>query len=271
VQSTEVIETRMPLVVETSRLAVDSGGAGRTRGGLSMQRSMRVLAADSRYSLLSDGAVVPAFGVMGGLSGVQVGAWIEKDGAVEGFDTPGKIAGHPVGDGSVVVVRSAGGGGYGDPLLRPPATVQEDVEEGYVSLQAARELYGVALDAKSIVDPVPTEALRRRLRQSRFALAAVLVDNSYEAGAVSRRRICRINPKDAAAAGLQVDDLVEIDGRRAAPLRAWLRVDPAVTQGLLPIDQIGLTILRADEGQRLEVRRIATVVMPQARLAEAAE
>lgn len=272
VQSTEVIETRMPLVVETSRLAIDSGGAGTTRGGLSMQRSMRVLAADSRYSLLSDGAVVPAFGVMGGLSGVQVGAWIEAaDGAIEGFDTPGKIAGHPMGNGSVVIIRAAGGGGYGDPLLRPPESVQEDVEEGYVSLQAARDLYGVKLDAKGVVDLVTTEALRRRLREARFTLTTVLVDDSYEAGAVSRRRICRLHPSDAAIAGLQADDLVEIDARQAAPLRAWLRIDPSIKAGTLPIDQVGLTILKILPGQRLEVRRIATVILPQELLARAAE
>ena len=271
VQSTEVIETRMPLVVETSRLAVDSGGAGTTRGGLSMQRSMRVLAADSRYSLLSDGAVVPAFGMVGGLSGVQVGAWIEENGRVEDFDTPGKIAGHPVGDGSVVVVRSAGGGGYGDPLLRAPAHVQEDVEEGYVSRQAARDLYGVALDAKGAVDAVATDALRRRIRETRFTLASVVESDSYEAGAVSRRRICRINPRDALAAGLEADDLVEIDARRAAPLRAWLRIDPSIASGTVPIDRTGLEILRISSGQGVEVRRIATVVLPQARLAEAAE
>ncbi len=271
VQSTEVIETRMPLIIETSRLAMDSGGAGTTRGGLSMQRSIRVLAADSRYSLLSDGAVVPAFGVMGGLSGVQVGAWIEENGQVMDFDTPGKVAGHPVGDGSVVVVRSAGGGGYGDPLLRPPALVVDDVNEGYISRRVAHELYGIALDARGKLDGAATETLRRRLGEDRFALEAVLVDDSYEAGAVSRRRICRMNPKDAAAAGLQDDDLVEMDRRQAAPLRAWLRIDPKVPAGSLPIDQKGLGILRTEAGQRIEVRRIATVVVPQARLAEAAE
>jgi len=271
VQSTEVIETRMPLIIETSRLAMDSGGAGTTRGGLSMQRSIRVLAADSRYSLLSDGAVVPAFGVMGGLSGVQVGAWIEENGQVMDFDTPGKVAGHPVGDGSVVVVRSAGGGGYGDPLLRPPALVVDDVNEGYISRRVAHELYGVALDARGKLDVAATEPLRRRIREGRFALKAVLVDDSYEAGAVSRRRICRMNPKDAAAAGLQDDDLVEMDRRQAAPLRAWLRIDPKVPAGSLPIDQKGLSILRSEAGQPIEVRRIATVVVPQARLAEAAE
>ena len=271
VQSSEVIETRMPLVVETSRLATDSGGAGTTRGGLSMQRSMRVLAADSRYSLLSDGAVVPAFGVLGGLSGVPVGSWIENGGVIQGFDTPGKIAGHPVGIGDVVVVRSAGGGGYGDPLLRDPARVADDVREGYVSREAAHDLYGVALDAKGAADPVATETLRRRQRAARFGLAAVLVEDAYEAGAVSRRRICRIHPRDAAAAGLQADDVVEMDARLAAPLRAWLRIDPAVAPGTLPIDALGLAILKVDAGARLEVRRVATVVPPQARFAEAAE
>ena len=271
VQSSEVIETRMPLVVETSRLATDSGGAGRTRGGLSMQRSMRVTAANTVYSLLSDGAVVPAFGVLGGLSGVPVGSWIERDGTLEGFDTPGKIAGHPVGVGAVVVVRSAGGGGYGDPLDRDPQRVAEDVYEGYVSKDAARDLYGVALDAKGAVDAVATAALRRRQRASRFSLAAVLVEDAYEAGAVSRRRICRIHPADATAAGLREDDVVEVDARLAAPLRAWLRIDAGVQAGTVPIDAPGLAILKVGAGARLEVRRVATIVPPQARLAEAAE
>jgi N-methylhydantoinase B len=271
VQSTEIIETRMPLVVETSRLAVDSGGAGTTRGGLSMQRSMRVLADDSRYSLLSDGAVVPAFGVMGGLSGVQVGSWVETGGVMEGFDTPGKVAGHPVGNGSVVVVRSAGGGGYGDPLLRNPADVANDVREGYVSWQAARDLYGVALDTKGRVDGAGTNRLRQCLREARFLLPAVLVDDSYESGAVSKRRICRLHPRDAVAAGLRADDLVEIDSRSAAPLRAWVRIDQTVESGCLPIDDIGLTILKASVGQRLEVRHVPVAAMPQASLAEAAE
>src|SRR5262249_14891977 len=156
-------------------------------------------------------------GVLGGLSGVPVGAWAEAEGHVEAFDTPGKVAGHEVGEGGSIVIRSAGGGGYGDPLERDPEQVRQDVEGGYVSSSAAHELYGVALDANGGVDPAATEALRRRLRGRRFALAAVLVDDSYEAGAVSRRRVCRLHPTDAAAAGLRHDDLVEIDARRAAP------------------------------------------------------
>jgi N-methylhydantoinase B len=271
VQSSEVMETRMPLLVESSRLATDSGGAGRTRGGLSMQRALRVLAQQARYSLLSDGAVVPAFGVLGGLSGVPVGSWIDRGGAIEDFDTPGKVAGHPLDEGSIVMVRSAGGGGYGDPLDRDAERVASDVREGYVSAKAARELYGLALDKAGRVDAVATLDLRKRLRAGRFMLVTVIDADAFEAGAVSRRRICRLNPVDAAVAGIGEDDVVEMDTARAAPLRAWMRLDARVKPGTLPIDQRGLSILKATAGEPVELRRIAASVRPRVGFAEAAE
>jgi N-methylhydantoinase B len=257
VQSTEVIETRMPLLVESSRLAVDSGGAGRSRGGLAMSRALRVLAPGTRYSLLSDGAVVPAFGVLGGLAGVTVGAWIERQGAVSYFDTPGKVAGHLIEAGSTLMVRSAGGGGYGDPLERDPERVALDVREGYVSAEAARLLYGVLVGAGGRVDLASTQDLRERLRALRFRLTAVLAGDVFEAGPVSRRRVCRLNPSDARTAGLGEDWVVELDAARAAPLRAWTRLDASVAQGTLPIDDRGLAILKAAAGELLHVRAIA--------------
>jgi N-methylhydantoinase B len=271
VQSSEVIETRMPLLVESSRLAPDSGGAGRRRGGLSMQRALRVLVPGARYSLLSDGAVVPAFGVLGGLAGCPVGSWVDRHGRVEDFDTPGKVAGHPVEEGGIVMVRSAGGGGYGDPLEREPERVAFDLREGYISPKAARELYGLVLDGAGRVDKPATAALRERLRAARFGLTAVTDGNVFESGAVSRRRICRLNPADAATGGIGEDDVVELDTRRAAPLRAWARLDAGVKRGTLPIDARGLSILKAAEGERVELRRVAASVRPRAGFAEAAE
>jgi N-methylhydantoinase B len=271
VQSSEVLELRMPLLVETSRLATDSGGAGRNRGGLSMQRTLRVLAPDTRYSLLSDGAIVPAFGVLGGLAGFPVGSWVDHDGEVENFDTPGKVAGHPVEQGAAVVIRSAGGGGYGDPTERDPARVAEDVREGYVSNAAAHQLYGVVLDKAGEPDAEATAALRKRLKESRFKLVAVEDDSSFEAGSVSRRRIARINPADAIEARLNDDDVIEMDARKAAPLRAWLRIDPKVVRGTLPIDAHGLTILKSQLGDELELRAVLTSVHPRVVLATAAE
>ena len=273
VQSSEVMETRMPLIVESSRLAIDSGGAGTTRGGLSMQRSLRVLAPEARYSLLSDGAIVPAFGVLGGLAGFPVGAWIDRDGDIEDFDTPGKIAGHSVEEGAAVVIRSAGGGGYGDPLLRDPERVVSDVREGYVSSNAAVRLYGVALRTDGSVDTAATESLRQRIRDARFTLTAVAADTNdvFEPGPYSRRRVCRLNPAEAAAGRFQEGDVVEFDARLAAPLRAWVRIDPSVARGTVPLDERARAILKIAAGDKVELRSVTTSVRPRVELMEAAE
>ncbi len=254
VQSSEVIETRFPLLVEDSRLGPDTGGAGASRGGLAMQRRIRLTCAEARYSLLSDGAMVPAFGVLGALSGLPVASWVEQvDGRTHDFDTPGKVGGHVLHAGDRVVLRSAGGGGYGDPLERPAERVAEDVALGYVSARAAERLYGVML-VGGAVDDAATEQRRAALRAARVRLDAVLVEDCYRPGPVSRRRICRLNPADATRAGIGEDDLIEIDTRRAAPLRAWAVIDATVAPGTLPIDARGLSILCADAGQPIEVR-----------------
>jgi N-methylhydantoinase B len=222
-----------------------------------MTRALRVLAAGTRYSLLSDGAVVPAFGVLGGLAGVPVGAWIERLGAASCFDTPGKVAGHLIEAGSTLMVRSAGGGGYGDPLQRDPERVGLDVREGYVSAEAARLIYGVVIGADGRIEPAATQEARERLGAVRFRLTAVLDGDVFEAGSVSRRRVCRLNPSDARAAGIGEDAVVELDVARAAPLRAWARLDWSVAQGTLPIDARGLSILKAAAGELVHLRAIA--------------
>jgi N-methylhydantoinase B len=267
VQSSEVIETRMPLLVESSRLAVDSGGHGTTRGGLSMQRALRVLAADARYSLLSDGAVVPAFGVLGGLSGVPVGAWIERNGLIEEFATPGKVAGHGLSEGDIVSVRSAGGGGYGDPLERDTNRVAADLRDGYISPAAARELYGVVLNEALAIDDAATRALRQRLRSARLGLRATTMPNVFEPGAVSRRRVWRLNPNDAVLAHIGEDDVLELDSGRAAPLRGWARLDASVRRGTVGIDARGLAILKAAAGEKLTLRRVRAAVASDLSLA----
>lgn len=257
VQPSEVIESRMPLVVEYSRLAQDSGGAGASRGGLSMQRRIRLTAADAKYSLLSDGAVVPAFGVLGGRSGLPVGSWIEHpDNRIDDFDSPGKVAGHPMITGDRVTLRSAGGGGYGDPLERDPARVAEDLHYGYVSAAVAEKVYGVVVGKDGKVDPTATAEQRKRVKAARFMLDTVAEPDGYEAGRVSKRRICRLSPADAKKVGLNVDDLVEVDSGLAAPFRAWVRIDSAVKAGTLPVDPKGMGMLRLTKPAKVEVRLI---------------
>lgn len=255
VQPSEVIETRMPLVVEYSRLATDSGGAGATRGGLAMQRRIRLTAPDARYSLLADGAVVPAFGVLGGRSGLPVASWIEhSNGAIDDFDTPGKVGGHHMFASDRVTLRSAGGGGYGDPLQRPAAKVAEDLVFGYISPEAAIQIYGVVTDEQGTVDNTATETLRAKIRAARVLLTIVTEADGYQAGATSRRRVCRLNPADAARAQIGSGDLVEVDAYNAAPFRAWVVLDDTVQTGTIPVDDKGCGMLLASPGARVEVR-----------------
>ena len=83
-----------------------------------------------------------------------------------------KMGAHiPVPPGSQAVVRTGGGGGWGDPLERDPALVCEDVAEGLISPEAARRHYGVVLRGNMSLDENATRRLRERIRSARKARA----------------------------------------------------------------------------------------------------
>ena len=71
-----------------------------------------------------------------------------------------------IGIGDVYAHRTAGGGGWGDPLERDVAAVARDVVDEKVSVEAALELYAVALDADGVVDHEHTTALRAERRNA---------------------------------------------------------------------------------------------------------
>jgi len=64
--------------------------------------------------------------------------------------------------GDTVVMDAAGGGGYGNPLERDPELVRSDVMQGYVSIEGAREHYGVVINPDTLeIDTAATDSLRR--------------------------------------------------------------------------------------------------------------
>lgn len=257
VQPSEVIESRFPLLVEYSQLDTDSGGAGRSRGGLAMRRRIRLTAADARYSLLSDGAIVPAFGVLGGQSGKPLASWTETaDERRAEFATPGKVGGHVVERGDRIVLRSAGGGGYGDPLDRPTDKVRDDYRFGYISSDFVSNVYGVVLDDDLCVDVAATEVRRSEIRASRLIVKPVAATNVYRFTRMSQHRVCRLHPADAAKLNAIESDLVEIDAGYAAPLRAWLVLDPELDQGTTPLDDVGGQVLRLKPEDVLTIKRV---------------
>jgi N-methylhydantoinase B len=179
------------------------------------------------------------------------------------LDTPGKATGYPVRRSEVVIMRAAGGGGYGDPLQRDPELVRSDVLGGYVSETRARDGYGVLLHADTTVDFAGTERLRRELQSKRFRFSVVADDtvDAY-AGDKGRRRVLALATPDMAALGAQIDDLVEMLGRHPAPLRAWLAAGPAVA-GEVRLDEFARRALGVNDGDRVEIRLLPTPVLPK--------
>lgn len=254
-QPTEVLESRFPLRIEFSRLGVDSGGDGRRRGGLGLRRGLRLTGDRAMYSLLSDGAVVPPFGVLGGQAAAPVDAFVLRGDRRIVFPTPGKVGGFRLERDDVVVIQNAGGGGYGDPLERPIDEVLSDVREGYVTAGRARDRYGVVVRDDLTVDEAATAERRRRIAGARVYLTVGAVGGElYAAGRYSRRRICLLNPADAAAVGVTDGGLLELVGRGGPSLRAWARVDTAVEAGTVPLDAIGCGVVGVAAGQPVHVR-----------------
>ena len=136
----EVAETDWPILIERYGLLPDSGGAGRYRGGLAVERVWRILAPDTAVHVRSDRQVHRPYGLGGGGEGAPSSNLIVRaDGTVEQMP-PMFVATLQPGD--VFHHRMPGGGGHGDPSERDPEAVARDVRDGKVSVDAARELYG---------------------------------------------------------------------------------------------------------------------------------
>jgi N-methylhydantoinase B len=141
----EVVESRIgSMRILRYGLRQDSGGAGRQRGGLGIERVYELLApAFITFSL--ERKATPPWGLWGGTDGAVNGVEITApDGAVRHVR---KATQHAIAQGEIVRIMTGGGGGYGPASERDRAAVARDVAEGYVSAEAARRDYGVDLPA----------------------------------------------------------------------------------------------------------------------------
>ncbi len=107
-----------------------------------------------------DGDVEPAFGLFGGRDGTLNRIEFRyPDGSVYRATSKDMVTGVP--SGTIYRQEAGGGGGYGDPKERPVEAVAAEVRNGIVSVEVAREIYGVALDPEtSEVDEEETRTLR---------------------------------------------------------------------------------------------------------------
>jgi N-methylhydantoinase B len=151
----ERFELDTGLVVEEKALRDDRGGAGRMRGGLGQRLVLRNPSEDTvSFTFYRPQLRHPPRGYDGGMPG-----------------TVGRVTinGGPLADGVMrlapgdeAVLETPCGAGFGPPHERDPERVSEDVRQGYVAAESAREIYGVALDNDGSVDVDATAALRDR-------------------------------------------------------------------------------------------------------------
>jgi N-methylhydantoinase B len=167
----EMAETKMPLFVLNRALIPDSGGAGKRRGGLGIENIVMARSAINLNAQVERMHCKP-WGLEGGLPGEGNRIELITDGKrIDDLPNAKVLVAH-IKEGDGYVARSGGGGGFGSPLERDTAAVAHDVRQGYVSLDAARTLYGVVLDAKTFaVDAAATDALRASMARSVSAKA----------------------------------------------------------------------------------------------------
>ncbi|MGN6754173.1 MAG: hydantoinase B/oxoprolinase family protein [Intrasporangium sp.] len=165
---TEFTESRFPFIVERLGLAVDSGGAGRYRGGLGYEKQIRML-KDANFMSIADRSILACWGVKGGKAGRPFEVTIDLGGPNERM-VDALADAEPVKAGQVIRIRTTGGGGWGDPLDRPYDEVERDLRWGKVSFDGARTDYGVVASGsrdEPVIDVAASDALRSELRAAR--------------------------------------------------------------------------------------------------------
>ncbi len=156
--SVELDELRHPLYVHARNFSADTEGAGRFCGARSAYSEYGPIRGTMDVAYVSDGAINNAKGVRGGYNGTPAGQYkISRNGDRVDLANVGVVT---LETGERIVSQTTGGGGYGPPTERDPDRVRRDVAEGYVSVERARDVYGVVFDGSGNVDFDATAALR---------------------------------------------------------------------------------------------------------------
>jgi N-methylhydantoinase B len=154
----EVMEALYPVRVACRELITDSAGPGKFRGGLAVKEAIVGLTKFNCMMRNARSKFGPP-GIFGGMPGkpllekiiypdgreIIYAGWKENN----TWECGGKMF-YDLPPGTMVVLENAGGGGYGDPLERDPNLVLEDVLDGYVSLKAAEEIYGIRINPETL-------------------------------------------------------------------------------------------------------------------------
>ncbi len=160
----ELTENRFPMLVRNHALIADSCGAGKNRGGLGIEYTVEAL-SDFNLTTRGERSHCPPWGLNGGLAATGNEVGIQLDGEWQENLPNAKVAAVNLRPGDAYRMRSGGGGGFGAPYLREVEAVLGDVRQGYVSIDAAADLYGVIVDGATLeADLAATRSARAKLR-----------------------------------------------------------------------------------------------------------
>ena len=155
----ETNELDSPHITEHHELLTDSGGAGKWRGGLGVRYAIRFYDEQPFLAIFGDGVKTPPFGLYGGHAGTT-NCLVINEGTAEEEALPAKGM-RQLKKGDTYGIRSSGGGGWGDPLEHDPTAVLDDVRNGYVSPEAAEQVYRVVIRENELDEPA-TARLRSK-------------------------------------------------------------------------------------------------------------
>ncbi|MEE8433900.1 MAG: hydantoinase B/oxoprolinase family protein [bacterium] len=153
----EELDMHYPLRNERYELRADPPAAGKWRGGIGIVRENRFL-EPGYISCEADRHLEPPHGVFGGSQGLT-GSLIKNPGTPGEESWPSKITGYKMKAGDLIQITGPSGGGYGDPRERDPEMVLGDWLDDFISLDIARDVYGVAIESES--ETVNAEETRR--------------------------------------------------------------------------------------------------------------
>lgn len=157
----EILEVEQPLRIERYQFRTDTGGSGKFRGAVGLEREYRLVEAnDAILQVRGDRQKFGPFGLHGGSAGAKASNLLNPD-----SNTPSVPDGKfmmTLKKGESFRAQLAGGGGWGNPFERDPASVLDDVLNEKVSLDCALEEYGVSIDnVKMKVNEEETMRLRK--------------------------------------------------------------------------------------------------------------
>lgn len=163
-QDYEMFEQQTPHVLLRHEYLCDSAGPGQWRGGLGVQTQFEIGSPDTQLVIFGDGDVEPAFGLHGGGPGSLNSIKLRYPDGGEYCPLSLDLI-NDVPRGTIYHQMAGGGGGYGSPYDRPAELVAKEVRNGVISVQAAREAYGVAVDENTwALDEKATLLLRKSKR-----------------------------------------------------------------------------------------------------------